>query len=180
VSRKHEFSLTQAQDFAADESGIACPSEQGEGEHHVAEAWSKEGNQGNCEQQAGEGEEDVDQSHYGSINPASHGSGERPEEEANGPGDQHDAQPDTEGDPRTVKQASQDIAAKLVLPAGVLTARRAKVLFQMLREWIQRCDTRHECDQRNQGQGSDNQASHTFSTAVAAVRAAIQWEAPSG
>ncbi len=110
-----ELKTAGGHDLGADEAGVGDPSGESEGKDEVEKAGSEEGDEGDCEQDAGEREEGVGEVDVeDGVNPAAVEAGDGAENQTDGGGKRDDGQRDDHGDAGPIDGAGEDVSTELV------------------------------------------------------------------
>ena len=139
------FTLAGGEDLGADESGVADPASNDEGEDEIPEAGAEECDKGDGQQDSGKRKkrvhhDDVDEA----VNESAVVSGERADDgsEEERPGDDGDS--DDHGDARAVEDAREDVSAKFVGAEEVVRGGRLQARGEIDEGGISRGDERSE------------------------------------
>lgn len=116
-----EFAFADCGDLRPDEAGVADPGRQGERKDEVRHGGTEEGDDGDGEQDARQGEKSIAEINgEDGIEPAAVEAGERAEDQTQAEGDGHDGGGHGERDAGAEDDAGEDVAAEFVCPEGVV------------------------------------------------------------
>ena len=145
VRRLDVHALADAQHLGAHDPGAGGDVGQPDGEADVERAEAEDGDQRQRQQQAGDGQQHVDDAHQRVVEPAADEAGDeadgRPDDDTDGDGEQRGAQ----RQPGAVHGAREQVAAELVGAEQVRPRRRLQL---GLRVRLQRVDRRQQRRQR--------------------------------
>ena len=107
-----ELALLDGHDLSANQTRVAYPAGDGEGQNQVEEAGAEEGDEGDGEQDAGQSKEGVDQIEVdGGVDPSAVEASERAGNHAHGQRERDDRDGDDQRDARAVEGAGEDVSA---------------------------------------------------------------------
>jgi hypothetical protein len=128
--RQHVLHLAHAQRLGAGDAGVADPAVYGQREDQHADAGPRhQRRDGDVEQDAGKGQQHVDDAHQHLVEPAAEISGEHPEQHADDQTQHHHRRRQPEQQAGAVADLRQQIAAVLI---GAKQVRQRRSLEQMV------------------------------------------------
>ena len=151
-----ELLLTQRKGIRPRDPGEGGDEPDGYCEHGVPEGWTEDRHHEDGEQEAGEGEDQVDDSHEYAVGPLAEVPGDKANGHAEGRGYHHGEKPHLEGDPSTVNEAAQVVTTQGVGADGVFQGRRAHEGIIVL---VQRVGREQRGKQRGHGENDDRSRS---------------------
>ena len=107
----HEILFSQAEEFGADEAGIAGPAGEADDGHHDVEISAEEGDEGDQQEEGGDGLEDFDEPHAEKVDRAGEITHESADDDADDDGDAGGDQSDARAIRQAWMHAAEDVAA---------------------------------------------------------------------
>jgi hypothetical protein len=114
AGRGHVVAFLEGQDLGPGEAGVADPAGDGQGDNQIIDARPQDPRQGNGQENAGKGEEDIDQSHQHQIHPAPGKGADAAHQDPDQGREGDDAKPHQEGDAGPHQEPVQDGAAQVI------------------------------------------------------------------
>ena len=127
-----EVALADRQRLGACEAGVGRPGGDRDGDDRVLDPRPQRRHEGQCQDQAREGQEHVGDAHQHGVEPAAGIARDRADEQADRADDHHDQGHDGERDPRAPDDPGVDVAAELVRAQPVRGRGRLQALGQVL------------------------------------------------
>jgi hypothetical protein len=136
-----ELALAHGEDLGANETGVADPAADGEGEDEVEEPGAEEGNEGDGEKNTGQRQEGIHQEGIdGDVDPASVIAGDAAEDEAEEERKADNGDSDGEGEACSPDDAGEDVAAEFVGAEPVRAGGRSEPVGEIESGRVIRCE----------------------------------------